>query len=634
MDYFYHNSTHKLNKRLLFLVVAIIMLFGGLGTRLAYLQLFRGVWLRNMADDQWHRGLSLAAPRGRILDAEGRILVENKYTYAVYVRPRSVRDVDDTARRLAAVIDVDADRVSHNIRTAGVGEVTIKRRIDFETASRVRELRLEGVYLAYNATRTYPGGSSLSRVLGLTNIDNVGQNGIEGYFDRFLRGVDGAALTPTDLVGIRLGNRATRYLPPIPGADITLAIDYNIQSFAESAVAAAHEEWSAVSARMLVMDAVTGGIVALAESPTYDLNEPPRHDIDLLNALSKSTLIVDVYEPGSTFKIFTTAAAIESGVVSDRDRFGCPGFRIVDGQRIRCWRSIGHGSVDLAAGVKNSCNCVFMDLALRMGTANFYQFLRDFGFGQRTGVDFFGESPGIMIREEYVKNIDLARIGFGQAVAVTPLQLVAATAAVVNGGNLVRPHFVTSVVAPDGTVIYNHNPQPVRRVLSQNTSNSMRTLLEDVVANGSGNKASVEGFRVGGKTGTAQKYRDGVIDRGRYVSSFVGFGPVNDPRYVVLMIVDEPGSYLYYGSILAAPYAGRVLGQIFEYRGLTPTELPSDIQYIPMPDVIGLSLIEATRIVERSGLRVEMTGDGGTVVSTTPAPNIPVRQGFPILLRA
>jgi len=587
-----------------------------------------------MAEDQWHRELSTAAPRGRIYGSCGTTLVDNKYTFAVYVRPRSLRDIDATAAALSGILNLDHVRVANNIRTAGVGEVTIARRIDFETATAVRNLNIEGVFMAYNSTRNYPGGSSLSRILGLTNIDNVGQNGIEGYYDRFLRGVDGMAMTPTDLIGIRLPGRGTRHLPAIPGANITLAVDYNIQSFAESAVQAAHAEWGASGARALVMDVNTGGIIALAESPTYDLNEPPRHDIDLLNALSKSTLIVDVYEPGSTFKIFTTAAAIESGVVSDTDRFFCGGSHIVDGQRIRCWRSIGHGSIDLIEGVNKSCNVVFMNLAARMGTQQFYTHIRNFGFGQRTGIDFFGESPGIVLREEYVKNIDLARIGFGHAIAMTPLQLVAATAAVVNGGHFMQPHFVTDIVSPCGTSIYRHTPNQVRRVLSQSTSERMRAMLADVVDNGSGSKARVEGFGIGGKTGTAQRYRDGAIDRGNYISSFIGFGPVEDPRYIVLMIVDEPTSYLYYGSILAAPYAGRILGQIFEYRDLAPTRPPEAREVVIMPDLIGIPLVEAVRAAERLGLRVEMTGDGVAVTSTIPAPQTTLNVGDVVLLRA
>ena len=602
--------------------------------RIGYVQLVQGRWLRNLAEDQWHRELSTSAPRGRIYGACGTTLVDNKYTFAIYARPRSIRDAGVVATALAPILNLDVERVTNNIRNAVTGEITLARGVDFERATAVRNLRLEGIYMSYNSTRNYPGGSSLSRILGLTNIDNVGQNGIEGYFDRFLRGVDGMVMTPTDLIGIRLPSRGTRHLPAIPGANITLAVDYNIQSFAESAVQAAHAEWGASGARMLVMDVNTGGIVALAESPTYDLNEPPRNDIDLLNALSKSTLIVDVYEPGSTFKIFTTAAAIESGVVRDTDRFFCGGSHIVDGQRIRCWRSIGHGSVDLIEGVNKSCNVVFMQLAARMGTQQFYQHIRNFGFGQRTGVDFFGESPGLVIREEYVKNIDLARIGFGHAIAVTPLQLVAATAAVVNGGRLMQPHFVTDVTAPCGTTIYNHTPNQIRQVLSQSTSERMRAMLADVVDNGSGSKARVEGFGVGGKTGTAQRYRDGAIDRGNYISSFIGFGPVEDPRYIVLMIVDEPTSYLYYGSILAAPYAGRVLGQIFEYRGLAPTRPPQERESVVMPDFIGTPLIEAVRAAERLGLHVEVAGEGTNVTSTIPSPQTPLKVGDVVLLRA
>jgi len=275
-----------------------------------------------------------------------------------------------------------------------------------------------------------------------------------------------------------------------------------------------------------------------------------------------------------------------------------------------------------------------MNLAARMGTQQFYTHIRNFGFGQRTGIDFFGESPGIVLREEYVKNIDLARIGFGHAIAMTPLQLVTATAAVVNGGRFMQPHFVTDIVSPCGTSIYSHTPNQVRRVLSQNTSERMRAMLADVVDNGSGSKARVDGFGIGGKTGTAQRYRDGAIDRGNYISSFIGFGPVEDPRYIVLMIVDEPTSYLYYGSILAAPYAGRVLGQIFEYRGLAPTRPPEHREAVIMPDLLGMPLLEAVRTAERLGIRVEMTGESGMVVSTIPAPQTPLQVGDVVLLRS
>ncbi|MDE7107165.1 MAG: PASTA domain-containing protein, partial [Clostridiales bacterium] len=374
------------------------------------------------------------------------------------------------------------------------------------------------------------------------------------------------------------------------------------------------------------------GIIAMAKSPAFDLNEPPRNDMDLLNSLSRNTMIVDMYEPGSTFKIFTTAAAIEAGVVTDNDTFFCGGSRTVDGQRIRCWRSIGHGSQHLADGVKNSCNCVFMDLALRMGTSRFYDALGKFGLGQKTGVDFSGESSGMLMKESNVKTVDLARIGFGQAVAVTPLQLITGVSSVVNGGTLYRPYLVSSVDSADGKNLATRQPIAVRRTISETTSQKMREYLVGVVANGGGSKAGVVGYVIGGKTGTAQKYSGGAIAQGKYISSFIGFAPADNPKYAVLMIVDEPQGYMYYGSLVAAPYAGNVFSRIFDYKNLPPTMLP-EREYTAMPDVVGDSAEEAVSVLEKIGLHVEVVGEGGNVISQTPIPNERVATNDSVLIR-
>ena len=379
------------------------------------------------------------------------------------------------------------------------------------------------------------------------------------------------------------------------------------------------------------MDVDTGGIVAMAKTPTYDLSDIPRDDVNMLNAYSKNTMIVDVYEPGSTFKIFTTAAAIESGAVSDRDTFFCPGYRVVDGKRIKCWRSIGHGSQHLAEGVKNSCNCVFMDLALRMGTRKFYDNLRKFGFGSKTGVDFYSESSGLMMNEKSVKTVDLARIGFGQAVAVTPIQLIAGVSAVVNGGMYHTPHFVSTITDQNGKTVYEHSGEE-RRVISQATSEKMRGLLENVVKEGSGKKAGVAGYRIGGKTGTAQKYENGAIAQGKYVSSFVGFAPVENPKYAVLMIIDEPGTYAYYGSIVAAPYVGNVFSKIFESKGIKPTEKIDDKELINVPYLCGKSVNAAINELEALGIKYEISGEGETVSVTLPSAGERVAKGDYMLL--
>ncbi|MCH5160905.1 MAG: PASTA domain-containing protein [Clostridiales bacterium] len=624
-------SAMLMRRRILAAFIALIVLFSALGIRLMFLQVIDGKELRSKAAEQWYRDLPLKAPRGKILDSNGQVLVDNRDVFTLYARPNAVTDKSGAAQELSSALNMKYETVLDKL-SSSVGEVTIKRKIDAETAYNLRSKNIAGLYYTLDSMRNYPYGSSLAQILGFTSVDNVGQSGLESYYDRYLTGVDGFAYTSTDIAGRETADTATRYMTGIPGCDITLTIDSNIQGFADSAVTAAATEFSAKSASMVVMDVNSGGILAMAKSPTFDLNTPPRDDITLLYELSRNTMIVDMYEPGSTFKIFTTAAALEAGVVSDSDSFYCAGSRTVDGQRIRCWRSIGHGSQHLAEGVKNSCNCVFMDLALRLGTSRFYDSLHSFGLGEKTGVDFAGESGGMLMKKENVKTVDLARIGFGQAVAVTPLQLITGVCSIVNGGTLYQPHLVKSVVSYDGKTIAERQKTIVRRTVSERTSAKMREYLTGVVESGGGSKAGVAGYKVGGKTGTAQKYENGAIAQGKYISSFIGFAPADNPQYAVLMIVDEPQGYMYYGSLVAAPYAGRVFGNIFDYAGLKPTEQKS-AEFTFMPDVVGKSGEDAVNILESAGLHVEVVGEGGDVVGQTPVPNSTVNIGDSVLLR-
>lgn len=626
------NSLLLTRKRLLIVVLSITFLFCAFAGRLLYLQVFKGAWLQSKAADQWYRDLPLEAPRGKILDRNGKVLADNRNVYTVYVRPRAVKDFGAVSETLSRELNLDREKLYSKLTGTKVSEITVMRAVEEDVAESIRSEELDGVYFTVDSTRNYPGGKSLEQVLGFTNIDNVGQNGLEGYYDKYLSGVDGMSLTATDMQGIQLPGSGTKYVPAIPGCDITLSVDADIQSFAENAVQGAQTEWNSKSASMIVMDVNSGGILAMASTPSYDNNDPPRDDIDLLNALSKNKMIVDVYEPGSTFKIFTTAIALENGAAKESDRFYCPGYRVVDGQRIKCWRSIGHGSQDLADGVKNSCNCVFMDLAQRLGTEKLYEGLEKFGFGNKTNVDFFGESKGILMNKNAVKTVDLARIGFGQAVAVTPLQLITGVCAAVNGGTLYEPHFVRSIDSCDGYNVFTHDGKAVRRVISEETSAQMRMLLERVVSEGGGKKAAVAGFAVGGKTGTAQKYENGHIAQGKYVSSFVGFAPVNDPKYAVLMIVDEPSGYAYYGSLVAAPYAGKVFGDLFAYDGGRPED-SGETEKIPMPDLMGMSLSEALKKLKELELQYEITGNTDKIIGTMPMPTTMIPKGDVILIR-
>lgn len=625
-------SASVMRKRILVAFIALAAVFIALFGRLFYLQIIDGGWLRAKAAEQWYRDLPLKAARGKILDCNGETLADSKDVFTLYARPNAVKDKTAVATEIAEALDMEYQTVFDKLNT-NVGEVTVKRKIDAQSAYELRKKNISGLYYTLDTQRNYPFGNSLAQILGFTNIDNAGQSGIESYYDKYLTGVDGFAYTSTDMAGRELESSVTKYVPSIPGCNVTLSVDSNIQSFADSAVTAAATEFSAKSASMIVMDVNTGGILAMSKSPSFDLNDPPRNDLDLLNELSRNTMIVDMYEPGSTFKIFTTAAALEAGVVGDNDTFFCAGSRTVDGQRIRCWRSIGHGSQHLAEGVKNSCNCVFMDLALRLGTSRFYSALRNFGMGQKTGVDFTGESSGMMMKEDNVKTVDLARIGFGQAVAVTPLQLITGVCSVINGGTLYKPYLVASVDSYDGKNLATRELQPVRRTVSEATSQKMRDYLVGVVANGGGSKAGVAGYSVGGKTGTAQKYAGGTIAQGKYISSFIGFAPAENPKYAVLMIVDEPQGYMYYGSLVAAPYAGNVFSKIFDYTALPPSML-AEIEYAIMPDVIGKPVADAVKELEDAGLHAELVGEGEKVTAQTPVPQTKIAKNDAVLVRA
>lgn len=626
------NSLITTRKRLLYAWASVVFFFFVLIGRLACLQIKEGEIYSAKAAEQWYRDLPLAAGRGIIYDRTGNTIADNMTVYTVYVRPGSVTEPERVAEVLSDELGADKAKLEEKIRLRAVSEITVKKNVDAVTGKKLINLGLDGVYFSADYKRCYAYPEFLAQVVGFTDADNVGQNGLEGYYDKYIKGIAGSELVQSDNGGKEISTKERFYIPPVKGANVYTSLDINIQAYCEQAVYAATEEWKAKGATVAVMRANDGGIVAMAQSPSYSLDDLPRDDVEKLNAYSKNKMIVDVYEPGSTFKIFTTAIAIENGVVNDNSRFFCAGHRMVDGQRIRCWRSRGHGSQNLAEGVKNSCNCVFMDLALRLGTDKLYEGLKSFGFGAKTGVDFFGESSGLMMNSTKVKSVDLARIGFGQAIAVTPVQMLVGVCEAVNGGKKVSPHFVEKIAYDDGKTIYEFSSPDVR-IIGERTSAEMRTLLENVVKEGSGKKASVTGYRIGGKTGTAQKYENGHIATGKYVSSFVGFAPADDPEYVILMTVDEPSSGAYYGSIVAAPYVGNIFSKIFAYEQVAPTDNAEKIEYIDMPELTDKSVDYALNELKKLGLYVECAGDGDTVISTLPLSETKVKKGDVVLIR-
>lgn len=626
------NSLITTRKRLLYAWASVVFFFFVLIGRLACLQIKEGEIYSAKAAEQWYRDLPLAAGRGIIYDRTGNTIADNMTVYTVYVRPGSVTEPERVAEVLSDELGADKAKLEEKIRLRAVSEITVRKNVDAVTGKKLINLGLDGVYFSADYKRCYAYPEFLAQVVGFTDADNVGQNGLEGYYDKYIKGIAGSEFVQSDNGGKEISTKERFYIPPVKGANVYTSLDINIQAYCEQAVYAATEEWKAKGATVAVMRANDGGIVAMAQSPSYSLDNLPRDDVEKLNAYSKNKMIVDVYEPGSTFKIFTTAIAIENGVVNDNSRFFCAGHRMVDGQRIRCWRSRGHGSQNLAEGVKNSCNCVFMDLALRLGTDKLYEGLKSFGFGAKTGVDFFGESSGLMMNSKKVKSVDLARIGFGQAIAVTPVQMLVGVCEAVNGGKKVSPHFVEKIAYDDGKTIYEFS-SPDKRIIGERTSAEMRTLLENVVKEGSGKKASVSGYRIGGKTGTAQKYENGHIATGKYVSSFVGFAPADDPEYVILMTVDEPSSGAYYGSIVAAPYVGDIFSKIFAYEQIAPTDNAEKIEYIDMPELTDKSVDYALNELKKLGLYVECAGDGDTVISTLPLSETKVKKGDVVLIR-
>lgn len=603
-------------KRLLVVLMLVAFSFIAVFARLIYVEVVDSENLQTLALEQWYRDIPLQAERGKIYDREGVLLAGNTTTYTLYARPVAIKDKEQTARILADVLALDYEKILKRLQSR-TSELTIKKGLDKDVMLKLLNSSATGLYFSRSVKRVYPYGDFLTQVLGFTNVDSEGQTGLEAYYEQYLGGKDGYVLTETDLVGRELDTGTTYYKEGIEGASAYLTVDYYIQSFAETAVRDAHSKFASKSASCIVMDVNTGEILAMAKTPAFDLNNVPRNDVLSLMNNSKQTLITDVFEPGSTFKIVTSALGLDTGAVSRNYRCYCGGSMLVDSQKIKCWRTIGHGSINFDEGVKNSCNCLFMNIALNLGVERFYDGIEKFGLMQKTGIDASGESHGITIKESLVKNVDLARIGFGQAIAVTPISLLRACSAVVNGGVLVTPHIVDKFVDKNGNIVYQNAVEIVPEVIKRETSIAMREVLEKVVSEGSGKNAQVPGYRISGKTGTAQKYENGAIARGKYVSTFIGFAPANEPKYACLMVVDEPQG-AYYGSIVSAPYVGEIFSKIFAYKGIAPTENVEEKERFAMPDIEGVSVSEGILALRARNLYYEISGEGVTITKQFP----------------
>ncbi len=597
----------SIRRRLSAIALLVTFFFCLLAGRLFWLQVINSNNLKSSAFGQWTRDLPFTADRGDITDTNGQVLASSLTLYTMYCRPSDVENAEEIAAYASSVLDIDRTLLLTRLKKKGVSETRLCRKVTREEKLLIESKDFSGIYFTADSARYYDNGDFLTQLLGFTDADNKGQSGLELYYDKYLTGINGYSYTETDLIGREIEGGDTYYVAPVKGMNMKLTIDYTVQAVAEKAVHDACAAYDAKSVSCVMLNADTGAVLAMAQAPSYDLNDIPRDDVNALMENSALASVTDMYEPGSTFKILTSAIGLETGAI--KSSYYCGGSCTVDGQRIRCWRSVGHGSQDFRHGVYNSCNCVFVDVALTAGVDNMYDYFEKFGLGGKTGIDFYGESSGMLISRDSVKNVDLARIGFGQAIAVTPVQLAAAVASCINGGYLYRPYIVEEITDGSGNLAYRGGSYVRNTTVSASTCETLKDYLYGVVEEGSGKNAAVLGYKIGGKTGTAQKYENGAIAAGKYISSFVGFTEINGSNIVCLFLVDEPQGYAYYGSIVAAPYVGQIFSSLFSYYGV-PAQGDAAQEQTIMPDIMNMSLSDAAATLKKLGLDYAYSGEG------------------------
>ncbi len=540
------------------------------------MQIAWGSDLKEKATDQWNREIPVIASRGVITDRNGVILAGNRTTYSVFLRPNAVKDAEYTASVLSEIFAVNKDEIIKKIKAGKISEFTVARQVKKESVEKLVSYDLPGVYYSRDNSRSYTYNEALCQVLGFTASDGLGLSGVEKYYDTILGGKNGEISYTTDILGIETENSVVVYKEATDGDEIRLTVDIDIQLAAENAMKSVYVSSNAKAVSCIVLNPQNFDILAMVNYPSYDLNAVPRDDPETLNRCSRNALVSDIYEPGSTFKVVTAAANIEEYLNGNKNAFSNSYVfngsrtRTVDGTKIKCWSAHTNGkhqNQTLAQALNNSCNPCFTDIALSLGSETFYKYLKNFGFGNVTGLDFNGEALGMLVPQTAVRDCDLARIGFGQTVAVTGIQLACAVGAAVNGGNYYVPHLLKSVVSSDGKTVSENNAILKNKAISEKASSILREMLEGVVKEGSGKHAYIDGYKVGGKTGTAQKYEDGHVASGKYVSSFVGFFPANNPQYLALIVVDEPQG-TYYGSAVAAPVAKEIFEDIIKIKNL------------------------------------------------------------------
>lgn len=576
------NQTHH-RGRTVFLCAALCLCMAGLAGRLFFLMIYRADYYSEMAEDLHQRERTIKAARGRILDRNGVVIADNRTVCTISVVHNQIQDPEEVIRVLCEELELDEETVRKKVETYSAREI-IKTNVDKEKGDAIRVRRLAGVKVDEDYKRYYPYDTLASRVLGFTGGDNQGIIGLEVQYEKYLKGTDGTILTLSDAAGVEIENAAEDRIEPVAGKDLVTSLDVNIQKYAEQAAIQVMEQKNALSVSVIVMNPENGEILAMVNVPEFNLNDPftllPGMQAegggvsgqDLLNQMWRNKCINDTYEPGSTFKIITAAAGLEAGVVGLEDTFSCPGFCIVGDRKIRCHKVGGHGFETFLQGMMNSCNPVLIDVGQRLGVDQYYQYFTQFGLLGKTGIDLPGEAATIMHRKENMGPVELATVSFGQSFQITPLQLITTAASIVNGGVRVTPHIGLRAVDRETGSIRSLEPDSQGRILSEETSREMQFILEQVVAEGSGKNARIEGYRIGGKTATSEKL---PRSRKKYISSFLGFAPADDPQVIALITIDEPEG-VYYGGTIAAPVIGDIFENILPYLGIEKTAAISE----------------------------------------------------------
>nr|WP_288899668.1 penicillin-binding transpeptidase domain-containing protein [uncultured Blautia sp.] len=569
---------HKKKVWVVFLCCGAMML--GLLGRLVWLMGFRSDYYYEKAEDLHERERDIKAARGEILDAKGKVLAANKTVCTVSVIHSQIKDPEKVIRLLVSELGLSEEAVREKVEKNSSIE-RIRTNVEKETGDAIRKAGLDGVKVDEDYKRYYPYDSLASKVLGFTGGDNQGIIGLEVEYEEVLKGIPGKILTTTDARGVEIDGLGERRAEPVKGNTLRLSLDISIQEFVQQAALKVMEEKQAERVSILLMNPQNGEIYACVNVPEFNLNEPfvlntgqdtasmdQKKTQDLLNQMWRNPCLNDTYEPGSTFKIITMAAGLQEGVVSLNDRFYCPGYKLVDDRRIHCANRRGHGSQNFVEGAQNSCNPVFIEVGLRLGVENYYKYFRRFGLMKQTGIDLPGEAGTIMHKMENMGNVELATVSFGQSFQITPVQLATTVSSLINGGNRITPHFGVAVQSADGTQVKELEYPVETGIVSSETSETVRKILETVVSEGSGKNAAIEGYSIGGKTATSQTLPRSA---NRYISSFLGFAPAEEPKVLALCIIHDPQG-IYYGGTIAAPVVRSIFDNVLPYLGIEKTK--------------------------------------------------------------